>query len=89
LSAELHVSSLVLQARPAALVAVADAIRRMPGARVHAVAEQGKMVVTLETVDESVIVDRMNEMSLLPGVLSAALVYHQVEYLQEKGTVEP
>lgn len=89
MAAELHVSSLVLQARPTALVAVTDAIQRMPGARVHAVAELGKMVVTLETADESEIVDRMNEMSLLPGVLSAALVFHQVEEIGKMEAIEP
>jgi periplasmic nitrate reductase NapD len=36
-------------------------------------------VVTLETASEADIVTRLNDISLLPGVLSAALVFHHVE----------
>jgi nitrate reductase NapD len=50
----------------------------MPGVEIHA-NSGGKLVVTLETESEADIVTRMNEMSFLPGVLSAALVFHHFE----------
>ena len=53
-------------------------IAAMPGAEVHAEAES-KLVVTLETDTEHEIVRRLTEISLLDGVLSAALVFHQYE----------
>ena len=40
-------------------------------------------MVTLETESESDIVARITEISLLDGVLSAVLVYHQVEPLAD------
>jgi periplasmic nitrate reductase NapD len=75
---EAHVSSLVLHVWPEHLAQVRAALAAMPGVEVPAEAG-GKLVVTLETESESEIVSRMNEMSLLPGVLSAALVFHHFE----------
>ena len=75
---ELHVASLVLHVRPENVPQVLPALADMPGVEVPA-ASGGKLVVTLETVSEADIVTRMSEMSLLPGVLSAALVFHHFE----------
>ena len=77
-ASEAHVSSLVLHVRPENLSRVREALGNMSGVEVPA-ASGGKLVVTLETVSEAEIVTRMNEMSLLPGVLSAALVFHHFE----------
>jgi periplasmic nitrate reductase NapD len=75
---EAHVSSLVLHVRPDNVLEVRAALAGMPGVEVPA-ASGGKFIVTLETESEADIVTRMNEMSLLPGVLSAALVFHHFE----------
>ena len=75
---EAHVSSLVLHVRPESVPGVRAALAEMPGVDVPA-GDGGKLVVTLEMESEADIVARMNEMSLLPGVLSAALVFHHFE----------
>jgi periplasmic nitrate reductase NapD len=80
---ELHVSSLIVHGRPDRVTAIGAAMRGMAGVEVHAVGPTGKMVVTLETASQSDIVARINEISLLDGVLSAVLVYHQVEPLSD------
>jgi nitrate reductase NapD len=77
-ASEAHVSSLVLHVRPTNLTAVRAALAAMPGAEIHA-ETSGKLVVTLETSTEAEIVTCMNEISLLDGVLSAALVFHHFE----------
>jgi periplasmic nitrate reductase NapD len=77
-SNEAHVSSLVLHVRPENLTDVRAALDSMPGVEVPAEAG-GKLIVTLETSSEGQIVARMNGISALPGVLSAALVFHHVE----------
>lgn len=76
---EIHISSLVVHARPANARAVCDAIGRLPGAEIHAVTEEGRMVVTLETKGGGDFLARMAEIDRLPGVVSTALVFHQVE----------
>jgi nitrate reductase NapD len=75
---ELHVSSLVIHVRPEKAEATVAALARMPGVEIPAQAS-GKIIVTLETETESDIVTRLNEISLLDGVLSAALVFHHFE----------
>jgi nitrate reductase NapD len=75
---EAHISSLVLHVRPENERDVRTTLTAMPGVEIP-VESGGKLVVTLETTSEADIVTRMNEMSLLPGVLSAALVFHHFE----------
>jgi nitrate reductase NapD len=75
---EAHVSSLVVHVRPDHLTAVQLALTALPGLEIHA-ESCGKLVVTLETSTEADIVTRMNEISLLEGVMSAALVFHHFE----------
>lgn len=80
---EIHISSLVVYALPANIQAVCDAIGRFPGAEVHAVTEEGRIVVTLETAGEVDFLSRMAEIGRLTGVVSTALVFHQVEKLSD------
>ena len=82
---EIHISSLVVHSRPWQATAVAARLREMPGVEVRGGVEQGKLVVTLETANESEVVERLNAMQLLEGVLAATLVFHHFEPLQEQG----
>ena len=45
---ELHIASLVVHAAPRRAARIAEAVAALPGAQVHAVAPNGKLVVTLE-----------------------------------------
>ena len=76
--AEAHVSSLVVHVRLEKMAGARVALKNMPGVEIHAEAG-GKLVVTLETDNEADIVTRLNEISFLEGVMSAALVFHHVE----------
>jgi nitrate reductase NapD len=78
-SAGLHVTGVVVHARPEALPGVTGALAGMPGVEVHGSSPVGKVVVTLEGEAEQDIVDRLGLIGELPGVLSAALVYHHFE----------
>jgi nitrate reductase NapD len=81
---ELHVSSLVVHGRPERLEAIRAELVRLAGIEVHAAAPTGKLVVTLETASEDEIVARLTTISLLDGVLSATLVFHHVEPLEDR-----
>jgi periplasmic nitrate reductase NapD len=72
-----HIASLVLRARPEAVQGVRQALAETTGAEIHA-ADGGKLVVTLETANESELAEEMTRLGLLDGVLSAVLVYHEV-----------
>ena len=74
----LHVSSLLIRAHPKALQEVQDAINRRNGAEVALTEAGGKIIVTLESESEAEIVDCLHSFGLLDGVVSTALVYHEV-----------
>jgi len=82
---EVHISSLVVHCRPERACAVAEHLSGMVGVGVHGGIEAGKLVVTLETATEAEVVERLNAVQLLDGVLAATLVFHCFEPLQEGG----
>lgn len=59
--------------------AISAAIVELPGAEVHASDGAGKLVVTLEAVNEAEMSKRIDAIRALDGVFAASLVYHQVE----------
>ncbi|MDR7036009.1 nitrate reductase NapD [Methylobacterium sp. BE186] len=76
--AEAHVSGLVVHVRPERAAGARAALECMPGVEIHAEAA-GKLIVTLETDSDAEIVTSLNAISLLDGVMSAALVFHHFE----------
>ena len=74
-----HISSLVVRAHPDRLAAVVRRIAALSVAEVAMTDPSGKIVVTLETLNEDEVVAAMNAMQNMSGVVSVALVYHQTE----------
>ena len=77
--AELHISSLLVHARPERLAAIGDAIRLARRRRGPLATANGKIVVTLETADERQVVERVDAIRAMPGVLTVALVFHRID----------
>ncbi|MGO4402792.1 chaperone NapD [Bosea sp. RAF48] len=76
-----HISSAVVSALPARVDEVLARIGEMPETEVHRV-ENGKIVIVLEGASTGVIGDRLATISLLDGVLSANMVFEQIEDLE-------
>jgi nitrate reductase NapD len=85
MTAEVHISSLVVHSRPERVPSIAIGIEAIAGAEIHGGRDTGKLIVTLETTTEGEIVERVNAIQLLDGVLAATLVFHHVEPAQEQG----
>ncbi len=79
MSAEVHISSLVVHGRPEGIESIETAIGGLRGAEVHGASEQGKLVVTLETISELEMLTRIDAINQIEGVLSVAPIFHQVE----------
>ena len=79
MAAELHITSCLVHARPDRLDHVRRDLAALEGVAVHGASTAGKIVVTVETENEHGIVARLADMRDLPGVLSAVLVFHQIE----------
>lgn len=82
-----HISSAVVSALPAHLDSVLARIREMPDTEVHRV-ENGKIVIVLEGASTGVIGERLAAIGLLDGVLTANMVFEQIEDLDDPG-VDP
>ncbi len=79
MSAEIHISSLVVHARPEGMKSIETTIGGLGGAEVHGASAQGKLVVTLETASDDEMLTQIDTINRIEGVLSVALIYHQVE----------
>ena len=84
MNGECHISSLVVHSRPDRVAAILESLGSIEGAEVHGGMEIGKLIVTLETETEQQVVERINAIQLLDGVLSATLVFHHFEPVQER-----
>ncbi len=78
-----HIVSLVVQARTDKLDSAISAIEALPGAEVPTSDPSGKLVVLLEHADESGMLGCISNIESIPGVISATLVYHQID--EEQG----
>lgn len=76
----IHISSLVAQVFPVQLAQLCQALSDYPGLEIHGSHPAGKVVITLETQSEGAILEAIEYISTLPGVLAANLVFHHVEH---------
>jgi periplasmic nitrate reductase NapD len=74
-----EIASVLVQARPDRLDAALRAIEALPGTQICSRDPRGKAVVVLEGSNVGVIGSLLNGISLLPDVLTAALVFHATD----------
>lgn len=79
-----HISSAVVSAFPERCGEVVSRIEALPDTEVHRV-EGGKIVVVMEGASTGEIGSRLAEMALFDGVLSANMVFEQIEELDDIG----
>jgi nitrate reductase NapD len=74
----MNISSAIVHASPGAAGTVRAAIDAIAGVEVHA-ADDARLIVTIEADDNRATADIFESLGRLAGVLSVAMVYHQVE----------
>lgn len=77
--AEIHIASCIARVRPEALTAVAAAIESVTGSPASAADPAGRLVVVLEGPDTGSLLDQMDRIRALPGVLNIEMVYQHSE----------
>ena len=75
----INISSVILGVAPVNVAEVSRQLAVLAGVEIHAAAEDGRMIVTIESVSEGATVDIFEAIRQMPGVISASLVYHQYE----------
>ena len=79
---EQHISSLVLLHRHEALPAIRALVEAQAGLEIAAHGDC-RCVVLCETADQRALMDHIDALQALPGVLNVSLIYHHVESLSE------
>lgn len=85
----LNISSLVVQVLPERMADITGAIEALPGSEIHASSPLGKIVIVLDLADDSALSERIGRIQQMDGVLSASLVFHQVEEVSDDPTDAP
>jgi len=70
--------SMVMMVRPERLTAFRQQIASVDGAEIHIASAEGKLVVTVEADDQRSLLQRIEALQNLEGLVSSNLVYHQV-----------
>ncbi len=78
-----EIASILVQARPDILDEVAASIERIGGTEIHNRDQRGKLVVVIEGNGSDPVGAALTEISLLPGVISATLVFHATDVGEE------
>ncbi|WP_434952253.1 chaperone NapD [Shewanella sp. HL-SH4] len=82
MSNELHVTSLIVQVNPDKMADVRQKIMAIKNAELSA-NNDVKLVVVIEGTSQKSLMDDISTINALPGVLTATMVYHQSEELEE------
>ncbi|MBI4742685.1 MAG: chaperone NapD [Betaproteobacteria bacterium] len=75
----MNISSVLVNARSDLVRQVQDSLAALNGVEVHAVTEEGRLIVTIEAESDQAVANMFEVINHLPGVLSASMVYHQYE----------
>jgi nitrate reductase NapD len=73
--AAVEIASILVQARPEQLNAVAREIEALPGAEIYSRDPKGKLVVVVEGSSVGSIGETLNTIALMPHVWTAALIF--------------
>ncbi len=72
----MSISGLVVHSTPEKAPGVKTQLTDIPGVEVHAAMEDGRMVVTVDQLDDKASADILFKIKDLEGVVDAALVYN-------------
>jgi nitrate reductase NapD len=75
----MNISSAIVYSRPDQEGALRTQLAALTGIEVHAVTDDGKMVITIEADNDRAAVDTYETIERLPGVLSMAMIFQQSE----------
>lgn len=74
----LHIASFIVHVRPEQLQETVAWLSAKPDCEVRGEDAGGKLVAVVESLQEKYVLELIDSVQLLPGVLGAALVYHQM-----------
>jgi len=83
---DIHVTSLVVYARPEAMSLVVAWLESLENVEIHAGEDEGKLIVVIESERAQTALDVIDASREQPGVIDAALVYHEIVSPEEEAS---
>lgn len=80
---ESHISSFIVFCQAEKHEAVAQALEAQADLELHGSDEKGKFVIVTEAKHQGIIMDRIDLISAIDGVINTSMVYHQVAAIDE------
>ena len=74
-----NIAGVLVHARIDELDSVRDGLAGLPGVELHQTIDGGRLIVTVEDVQDHSAADTILAVHRIPGVIAAALVYHHFE----------
>lgn len=74
----INLVSMVMMTRPERLTVFKEKIASVDGAEIHVASAEGKLVVTVEADSQRALLQRIETLQNLDGLVASNLVYHQV-----------
>ncbi len=75
----INICGLLVHARPENVHKVQHRLLEFEGVEVHDLSDDGRMVVTIDKRDPGEMIDTINSINTVEGILSAAMVYQHHE----------
>lgn len=72
----MNICGCIVHTRPERAADVSQRLERLPGVEVHGGGAGGKLVVTVEDVQDTPAVDTLSGIGALEGVINTVLIYH-------------
>ncbi len=75
----MNISGVLVKAYPEKVISIEEVLTTMDGVEVHGNNKSGGIIITVEQANAGKMSDTLVEIQDVPGVLSAAMIYHQFE----------
>ena len=74
-----NIAGVLVHAKADELESVRDGLAGLPGVDLHQTMDGGRLIITVEDVQDHSAADTILAVHRIPGVIAAALVYHHFE----------
>ena len=85
---ELHVSSLIVHVKSEQILDLTNSINTMSRAELVTVTEHGKAIVIIEAANQRQIMECIDQINDIDGVVHTSLVYHEFEKSTQNNSEE-
>lgn len=75
----MSISGIVIHVQPDTALAMCERITAIDGVEVHAVTDEGRLVVTVDQPDDRKAADTFSDLQSMEGILNTSLVYNYFE----------